>query len=91
MTPTTDTIIDILTDEMEETEVIFSQLLHVNLKGNFCLMKIAAVSVDANLRLWIKDDRGNWSEVHDKLMYCQFIVDALDSALKWMGKQKQIK
>lgn len=71
------TIIDLLSKQMDETELIFKEPLPVNLKGNYCLLKIAAVAVDGNNRLWIKDERGNWSEVHEGLIYCQFILSAL--------------
>jgi len=82
MEPTPDTIINTLTNEMEEVYLVFKELVYVNLKGNFCLMKISAVTVDKNKRLFVKDDRSRFTEVHDGLIYCQFIVAALHEALK---------
>ena len=85
----TDTIIDIMTDEMEKTEIIFHKLLSVKTSPHHHLMDIAGVSVDGNYRLWVKDGRHNWMEVHDRLIYKNQILSSLHKRLKILFAEKQ--
>lgn len=83
---TTRTIVDLLTNDMEEVEIIFDTLLKIKTTPHHHLMDIAGVGVDCNDRLWAKDGRQNWVEIHDRLMYKDCILESLYQRLKPMLK-----
>ena len=79
---TTRTIIDLLTAEMEETEILFDSPLQIKTTPHHHLMDINGVSVDAAGKLWIKNARHNWTQVTDNLMYASYINGSLFQRLK---------
>lgn len=79
---TVEQIVNLLTHDMKETEVIFDSLLKIKTSPHHLLCEISGVAVDGNDRLWIKNDRNNWTEVTDRLMYKNYILSSLNQRLK---------
>lgn len=81
----TQTVINLLTESLDEVEIIFDSLLTVNTSNGHSLMEIGGVGVDMNERLWVKNGRHNWVEVHDKLIFAECILTTLYNRLKLLS------
>jgi hypothetical protein len=66
----------------EQREIFFPEPLPVKVNQNFCLMFISSVSLDGTGKLFIKDHNGIETEVHDTLIYAEFILSAINKGLK---------
>ena len=73
---TTETIIDLLTS-MDKAEIIFGKPFTIRDTS----IEISGIGVDGNNRLWMKNSRSNWVEVHDRLIYHKEIVKELHGQL----------
>lgn len=83
---TAQTIIEMLTNGMQETLVVFDTLLQVKPTPHFLLMEISAVEVDGNERLWVKTGRDSWMSLSDHLIYQDHILNSLYQRLAPMLK-----
>lgn len=79
---TTRTIIDLLTDEMEDTEIIFNSLLKVKTETGHVLMEISGVGVCPLERLWVRPAGEGWTEIHDHRKHKDYILGALHDRLQ---------
>ena len=79
----TETIIDLLTS-MDKAEIIFAKPFTIRDTS----IQISGIGVDSNNRLWMKNSRSNWVEVHDRLIYHKQIVKELHGQLQAFMNEK---
>ena len=73
---TTETIIELLSG-IDKAEIIFEKPFTIRDTS----IQITGIGVDANNRLWMKNSRSNWVEVHDRLIYHKQIIKELHEQL----------
>ena len=80
---TTETIIDLLSG-IDKAEIIFDKPFTIRDTS----IEISGIGVDGNNRLWMKNSRHNWIEVHDRLIYHKQIVKELHGQLQGFMNEK---